>query len=162
LATGWRSVIAWKETSLCQRTPLERRQGRMSDLDDLKKEVFYRLMDLAGKVYVVARNSEDVVIGERGFVGDEKEQGVTLVFNQRMKFIWDDVGIKATLVFGSSAEKCEVPASEMIAIFSPELNVQFVAGPAVPDEKAPEGPVVERVEGEDGKVIKVDFKKKED
>lgn len=131
----------------------------MSDLDELKKQVFEGLMELAGKVYILARSSEDVVIGKRGFVGDEKEQGITLVFNQRMKYIWDDVGIKATLVFGSSAEKCEVPTSQIVAVFSPELGVQFIADPS--GEKDRDGGAAPAALDGDGKVIRVDFKKKD-
>ena len=123
-------------------------------------------MELAGRVFVVARHSDDVSVGRRGFVGDEVENGVTLVFNDRMRFDWDEVGIKATLVFGSSAEKCVVPAKDIVAIFSPDLGVQFMVSPdggkAIKElsEDAPEVKEPHELD-RDGNVIKVDFKKKD-
>ena len=146
----------------------------MNDADLLKREVFNRLMEMSGRVFVLVRHSEKVIIGHRGFTEDEKEKGITLVFNSEMRFIWDDTGISATLSFGSTAEKCVIPTSDIVAIFSPEAGVQMIFDPsrleAVTNDADTgaedegdirhEAPHVE--DGTDDKVIRVDFHKKEE
>lgn len=95
-------------------------------IGDLKRHIFYELLDMAGRVMVLVKYSPDVVIGNRGFVGEEKETGIILVFNPKMKFTWDEFGITATLVFGAAPQKCFIPADSISAVYSPELNAQFV------------------------------------
>jgi hypothetical protein len=97
-------------------------------LNSLKKHIFYEILDMAERVMLLVRYSPEVVIGNRGFVGEEKETGIILVFNPGMKFNWDEYGISAALVFGAAPQKCFIPASSIAAVYSPELNVQFVAG----------------------------------
>lgn len=96
-------------------------------LEELKKQVFYDLLNIAGRVYIAIAYSDDVVIGRRGFLPEEKDKGLILVFNQTMNFNWDDYGISTTLAFGQTPEKCFIPQKSIIAIFSPELNAQFSA-----------------------------------
>ncbi len=142
----------------------------MNDADLFKREVFNRLMDMSGRVFVLVRHSEKVIIGHRGFSEDEKQKGITLVFNPDMHFIWDEAGISATLSFGSTAEKCVIPTSDIVAIFSPEAGVQTLFDPSrlealtngseAEDDIKPESPHVES--GTDDKVIRVDFHKKEE
>lgn len=131
-----------------------------SKLNELKKNIFYEMMNIVGRVFIMVRYSEGVRIGTRGFLPEEKEGGLILVFNSRMNFTWDDSGITATLVFGASPQKCFIPADNIIAVYSPELNSQFLAGPQILKEEAvrrtSEGSAVE---GGD-KVVKVDFKRK--
>ncbi|MFA5353999.1 MAG: ClpXP protease specificity-enhancing factor SspB [Thermodesulfovibrionales bacterium] len=133
-------------------------------LNRLKKHVFTEIMDIAGRVFVLVRYSPAVVIGNRGFTDDEKVNGIILVFNPRMKFIWDEEGLSATLVFGSSPQKCFVPAGEIIAIYSPELGAQFMASPESSDDEEEDEKAGETSEvvssDEEHKVIKVDFSKK--
>lgn len=131
-------------------------------INNLKKHLFYELLDMAGRVMVLVKYSPGVIIGNRGFVGKEKEAGIVLVFTPKMKFTWDDYGIAATLAFGSAPQKCFIPAGSIAAVYSPELNVQFVSsvserqaakGVAVPQKGVDEVP-----EGEvGGNVISVDF-----
>jgi hypothetical protein len=137
-------------------------------MDELKRMVFYGMLDLAGRVFIVTRHSGNVVIGNRGFTEDEKRQGIVLVFNNRMQFSWGDSGISATLVFGASPQKCFIPAEDIIVIYSPELNAQFATGP-VEETKTAGSAKKEKEEGEtpktekasqDSKVVKVDFRKK--
>jgi hypothetical protein len=96
-------------------------------LNNLKKQIFYEFLDMAGRVMVLVKYSPDVVIGNRGFIGEEKESGIILVFNPKMKFTWDEYGISTTLVFGAAAQKCFIPAGSIEAVYSAELNAQFVA-----------------------------------
>jgi len=96
-------------------------------LNNLKKQIFYEFLDMAGRVMVLVKYSPDVVIGNRGFMGEEKESGIILVFNPKMKFTWDEDGISTTLVFGAAPQKCFIPAGSIEAVYSAELNAQFVA-----------------------------------
>jgi hypothetical protein len=130
------------------------------DLTDLKKHVFFELLDLAGRVFILVAYSDNVLIGERGFLPEEKEKGLVLVFNTRMKFEWDRQGISATLGFGARTEKCFIPPESIISVFSPDLNAQFsvspaAQGPAQADQSGKKGPSPSKE-----KVIKVDFGKK--
>ncbi|HMK56037.1 MAG TPA: hypothetical protein VK448_05310 [Dissulfurispiraceae bacterium] len=144
-------------------------------IDNLKRYVFYELLDMAGRVMVLVKYSPDVVIGNRGFIGDEKETGIVLVFNPKMKFNWDEFGITATLVFGAAPQKCFIPADCVAAVYSPEMNMQFVtSGQERPAAKGSVGsveggPRLKSAKGEpDGnsdpdsgkKIISVDFVKK--
>jgi stringent starvation protein B len=125
----------------------------MKTLDELKRDIFYGFLELGGRAYIQVRPSEGVSIGRRGFVGEEQEKGIVLVFNTKMKFGWNVDGLSATLMFGTSPEKCFIPAEDIVAIYSPELGAQFTVSPEdVEGEGGPEEP--------DDNVIQVDFKKK--
>jgi len=136
-------------------------------LNNLKKQIFFEFLDMAGRVMVLVKHSPDVVIGNRGFIGEEKESGIILVFNPKMKFTWDEYGISATLVFGAVPQKCFIPAGSIEAIYSAELNAQFVAavhGRKMANDTA--GSVTENEgpdagtktgTGADKKIISVDF-----
>ena len=130
------------------------------NLDELRKKVFFDMIRLAGRVFVAVGYGDDVVIGKRGFLSQEKEKGIILVFNQKMNFTWDDEGITATLVFGTTPEKCYIPQNRIMTIFSPELNAQFSTFP----QNEAHGQHAEEEDGKksstDEKVIKVDFGKK--
>lgn len=131
-----------------------------ASVDDLKKTVFHDLLDLAGRVFMLVRYSSDVVIGKRGFLPEEKEKGLVLVFNRRMRFEWNEAGISARLVFGSTTEQCFIPSSAVMSVFSPDLGVQFVtANNEPPRTQDEEGEASDRG-GEGGKVVKVDFGKR--
>jgi hypothetical protein len=77
-----------------------------------------------------------------------------------MNFTWDDEGITATLVFGTTSEKCYIPQGRIMTIFSPELNAQFSTFP----QNEPSGQHAGKEDSDrspaDEKVIKVDFGKK--
>ena len=112
---------------------------------------------MAGRVFVVARYSEDVIIGNRGFTQDEKKNGIVLVFNKSMNFTWDEFGIASTLVFGTSPQKCFVPSDDIVAIYSPELQSQFITALKTGEELSGSK---EADETTGPNVVKVDFKKK--
>lgn len=132
----------------------------MPKINDLKKTVFYEMLNMAGRVFILVRYSDNVIIGDRGFTHDEKGNGIVLVFNQEMNFSWNETGITASLVFGSSPQKCFIPAEDIMMIYSPELNSQFVTA----SKPLGEGRLDEN-EGEslakDGeKIVRIDFSKK--
>lgn len=121
------------------------------------------MLDLAGRVFIVARYSENVVIGNRGFTDDERKNGIVLVFNTSMNFTWDDSGIFSTLVFGTSPQKCFIPTDDIVAIYSPELNSQLITAlppPAETSEEQHRTEVALQQEEAGSKVVKVDFTKK--
>jgi len=139
----------------------------MTSRDEIKREVFHRLLELAGRVYVVVQHSDHVVVGRRGFTEEERQNGLVLVFNRNMRFTWDTDGIHASLVFAGVAEKCYIPAHDIVAIYSPDAKVQLTVDPSYAEEKVPETAgavptgqhdhhVFAHTEG-DGKVIRVDF-----
>ena len=131
-------------------------------IHDLKKVIFDHLLDMAGRVFIVARYSDRVVVGTRGFTQEEMKNGIVLVFNPRMTYSWDDGGISATLVFGTSPQRCYVPSEDIVAIYSPELQAQFVIAPS-PAEGSPEGetPTEKNQQpSSDSKIVRVDFQKR--
>ncbi len=141
-------------------------------VNTLKRYIFYEFLNLIGRVYILVRHSDNVVLGDRGFLDDEKEKGLILVFNTRIPLTWDEYGITATLVFGTSPQRCFIPADDVVAVYSPELNAQFItspfqeytrqsvkrAGAGVPDEGSPDRPGSKALH--QSKVVSVDFKKK--
>ncbi|MFN3395167.1 MAG: hypothetical protein ACK4Z9_00025 [Thermodesulfovibrionales bacterium] len=136
------------------------------EINELKKKVFYEMLNLGGRVFILVRYSDNVMIGKRGFTEEEKKNGIILVFNQRMNFSWDDSGISATLVFGTTPERCFIPSDDIIFVFSPELRSQFIVSPETTEEgKIEEGSksASEDKGGEsikEEKVVKVDFSRK--
>ncbi|VAX27584.1 hypothetical protein MNBD_NITROSPIRAE03-1693 [hydrothermal vent metagenome] len=136
---------------------MEKREETDIRLNELKRHIFHELLDLAGRVFVVVRNAENVFIGNRGFLPEEEEKGLILVFNRGMKFTWDDHGIDARLVFGTTPQRCIVPAEHIMGVYCPELNTQFLSL----TDTGPE-PAIESTAGEEkpSKVVKVDFRKK--
>src|SRR5208337_1087471 len=100
-----------------------------ASLNSLKKHVFYELLQIGGRVFILVRYSEHVVLGNRGLTEAERENGIVLAFNPGMSFQWDDYGLTATLVFGSSPQKCFIPVDDIAAVYSSELNVQFIVLP---------------------------------
>lgn len=132
-------------------------------LEELKKQVFYDMLNIAGRVFIAVRYDRDVIIGRRGFLPEEREKGLVLVFNQKMQFTWDDTGIITTLAFGTTPEKCFIPQESIITIFSPELNAQFSAlsteGEAL-KEPQKKMKIAEKKTTSDKKIINVDFGKK--
>jgi hypothetical protein len=138
----------------------------MPELNELKRDVFFKLLGMAGRVFMLVRHSPSVIIGRRGFMEEEKQNGIMLVFNEKMNFVWDSLGIQATLAFGTNSEKCFIPPEDIVALYSPEMKVQLVVMPEDMMDEAPdaEGPLEDEFEeavesSSDSKVIRVDFKK---
>ncbi len=140
----------------------------ISDLNELKKKIFFDMLDLIGRVFILAHFSPEVVIGSRGFLPEEKEKGIVLVFNRRMNFDWGREGISAKLVFGSDTHECFIPHDAIVSVFSPELSAQFsispsAASPAEEEDRSKKrlpGPGEKTVKSSADKVVRVDFNKK--
>jgi hypothetical protein len=132
------------------------------NLQELKKQIFFEMLDLAGRVFILVRHSDNVVIGKRGFLPEEKEKGLVLVFNKEMNFQWDQSGISAKLVFGATAEHCFIPDDDILSVFSPELLAHFTVSP---DERHSSDTTLSRTaepqrKSSGEKVVQVDFKRK--
>jgi hypothetical protein len=132
------------------------------NLQELKKQVFFEMLDLAGRVFVLVRHSDNVVIGRRGFLPEEKEKGLVLVFNKEMNFQWEQSGISAKLVFGATPERCFIPNDDILSVFSPELLAHFTVST---DEKHGSETTSCRTaepqrKSSAVKVVQVDFKRK--
>lgn len=131
-----------------------------TELNRLKREVFYSLLNTVGRVFIIVQYSEDVIIGKRGFLDEEKENGLVLVFNNRMNFRWEDWGIDAKLVFGTRAEHCMIPVENIIGVYSPEAEAQFLCTYTFEKKREKPTPVLPKENQKDDKVVKVDFGKK--
>ena len=134
-----------------------------NEIGELKRENFFRILDMAGRVFIVIRYSGHATIGKRGFAPEERDSGLTLVFNSKMNFVWDEDGIDATLAFQAKPEKCFIPHEDIISIYSPELKVQFFADQIEGDDEdeAEEAFVKDKIEQQDDNVIRVNFKKED-
>ncbi len=145
--------------------------------NELKKDVFNDLLELLGRVFIVVGYAPDVVIGRRGFLPEEKERGIILVFNSSMDVAWHGDVLSARLVFGETPEDCLIPAERIVAIYNPDHNVQFIAAPesagaGVPEEtgemtgeRAPaeeaDAPETPDASGPDAsRVVEIDFSKR--
>ena len=134
-----------------------------TNIGDLKKHIFFEMLNMAGRVFILVKHTSDVVIGKRGFLPEEMEKGLVLVFNTMMNFQWDETGISAKLVFGSTTEQCFIPHEAVLSIFSPELSAQFSIMPRENEASAPAEKREEELgsrKPERGKVVQVDFNKK--
>ncbi|MBF0606990.1 MAG: hypothetical protein SFH39_09435 [Candidatus Magnetobacterium sp. LHC-1] len=134
-------------------------------LNDLKMSIFYDIMEIVGRVFIIVRYSEDVLIGNRGFIDNERQDGITLVFNTRMNFTWQDDILEAKLVFGATAQQCVIPVQHIIAIYSPELQSQFVTSYVQPEGELKKPGVVETSPGKASEsagdnIVEVDFSRK--
>lgn len=127
-------------------------------LNDLKRHTFFEILELAGRVFIIVDYDESVLIGKRGFLPEEKERGLVLVFNSKMKFSWNDDGISATLVFGNSAEKCYIPVNAIAGVFSPDLRIQLAVPAFKTIKKALEDSLIPSQNGEHEDKI-IDLKK---
>ena len=138
-------------------------------LNALKRHVFFELLDTVGRAFLVVRYSDQVRIGKRGFLPEEKEHGLVLVINQKMNFVWEEGTIQCRLVFGQTPEDCFIPEEFVVGINSPEAQTQFLclAEPSVPTPVRKESPVQKpsraakkKLKPGTGKVVTVDFTKK--
>ncbi len=141
----------------------------VSSLNELKKRIFFDMLDLVGRVFILVSYSPGVIIGKRGFLPEEKEKGIVLVFNRRMNFDWGVDGISAKLVFGAVTHQCFIPVKSIVSVFSPELSAHFsvsaASSPAGEEEEAlPEKlasePADKQAKSAGDNVVRIDFNKK--
>ncbi len=136
----------------------------VSSLNELKKRIFFDMLDLVGRVFILVNYSPGVIIGKRGFLPEEKEKGIVLVFNRRMNFDWGADGISAKLVFGAVTHHCFIPLKSIVSIFSPELSAHFSVSSSSGDEVMPEKPkskpAGKQTKSAADNIVRIDFNKK--
>ena len=88
------------------------------------------MMNDYGRVFVVIKQSERTMIGNRGFTDEEKENGLVLAFNSKnyKTLQWtEDGSIVTTLGFGSNnkVENCFLHSDDIISVYSPDAKIKF-------------------------------------
>ena len=88
------------------------------------------MMNDYGRVFVVIKQSERTMIGNRGFTDEEKENGLVLAFNSKnyKTLQWtEDGSIVTTLGFGSNnkIENCFLHCDDIISVYSPDAKIKF-------------------------------------
>ncbi len=135
----------------------EHKEYMRKKFNELKRHVFFEILDIVGRVFLLIAYDEGVIIGKRGFLPEEKERGLILVFNKQMKFNWEDEALLAKLVFGSTPENCFIPLDAIVGVFSPDLGIQLTmpfVKPRDKEELKPQSEILER-EDVDGKIIDI-------
>ncbi|MBF0345811.1 MAG: hypothetical protein HQL06_16480 [Nitrospirae bacterium] len=135
----------------------------VKQMNELKSKIFYDILNMVGRVFVIVKYSDNVQVGNRGFTKEEKEDGLTLVFNSSMNFVWQDDILEAKLVFGTTSQRCVIPVQYIVAIYSPELQTQFVTTyKPLEDVVTPqvEETTEDVVQGVEDNIVKVDFTRK--
>ncbi|MEK7712612.1 MAG: hypothetical protein AAB175_00260 [Nitrospirota bacterium] len=94
------------------------------------QNLFYDMMNDYGRVFVVIKQSERTMIGNRGFTDEEKENGLVLAFNSKnyKTLQWtEDGSIVTTLGFGSNnkVENCFLHSDDIISVYSPDAKIKF-------------------------------------
>jgi hypothetical protein len=107
------------------------------------QKLFYDLWNDFGSVYLVVNHSDRTRIGKRGFTGEEKKQGLILVFNNKTnnKLEWDEEGnLSCVLAFGPRREDVHIHHEDLRGGYSPDAGVQFLRGDMDDDHAAPTEP----------------------
>jgi len=94
------------------------------------QNLFYDLLNDYGRVFIMVKYSERTIIGNRGFTDEEKEKGLTLVFNNKnhKNLQWtEDGGIVAALGFSANnrIENCFIHNEDIVSVSSPDAKVKF-------------------------------------
>ncbi|MDI6745156.1 MAG: hypothetical protein QMD07_07250 [Thermodesulfovibrionales bacterium] len=94
------------------------------------QNLFYDMMNDYGRVFVVIKQSERTLIGNRGFTDQEKENGLVLAFNSKnyKTLQWtEDGSIVTTLGFGANnkIENCFLHSDDIISVYSPDAKIKF-------------------------------------
>jgi stringent starvation protein B len=133
-------------------------------MKNFKKNIIMEVFKHYEKVYMHVAPLPEVVIGERGFVEKEKEEGIILVFGKESykDFEWDDDKVYVSMRFSGKWENLEIPIIAIQAIFNNPLKPDFIFNFRVflPDENINEKKKKEKVKKE-GNVISINFAKKE-
>jgi hypothetical protein len=93
------------------------------------QRLFYDIWNDFGSVYLHVKHSNRTSIGKRGFIEEEKKQGLILVFNSKTNntLDWDAEGnLTCVLAFGARKEDIYVHHDDLLGVFSPEAGVQFL------------------------------------
>lgn len=94
------------------------------------QNLFYDILNEYGRVFVVIKHSERTVIGSRGFIDEEKKNGLALAFNNKnyKTLQWtEDGSIIAALGFGAvnKIENCFLHCDDIVSVYSPDAKIKL-------------------------------------
>jgi hypothetical protein len=127
-----------------------------------KKEILDIVFNNYNKFYIHVAPLSDVVIGKRGFLDQEKDHGIVLVFgNESYKnFEWDENNIYVSMKFSGVWEELIIPFGAIQAVFDNPVNPNFIFNFKVSEEiNNQEDKKVTKIIKKDN-VISLDFRKK--
>jgi len=141
-------------------------------MSKFKKQVLELLFDFYDKFYMHVVPAGDIHIGERGFLGNENEHGLVLVFSASSykNLRWDENALYANMRFSGKWESLVIPFQSVVTVFDDPGKPDFVFKFAVETEKEPSSKNKEkeksadksRVKSSNGKIVKVDFSRRDD
>jgi len=141
-------------------------------MSKFKKQILELLFDFYDKFYMHVVPAGDIRIGERGFIGNESEHGLVLVFSASSykNLRWDENSLYADMRFSGKWESLAIPFQSIVTVFDDPGKPEFVFKFSVYIEKEPTGKNDEkeqsaeksRVKSSTGKVVKVDFSRRND
>jgi len=141
-------------------------------MSKFKKQILELLFDFYDKFYMHVVPAGDIRIGERGFIGNESEHGLVLVFSASSykNLRWDENSLYADMRFSGKWESLAIPFQSIVTVFDDPGKPEFVFKFSVYIEKEPTGKNDEkeqsaeksRVKSSNGKVVKVDFSRRND
>jgi hypothetical protein len=141
-----------------------------------KKSILNLLFDYYDKFYIHVAPLKSVVIGKRGLVGEEQENGLVLVFgaNSYKALKWDDEYMYVDMRFSGKWETVQVPFDAIVAAFDEPSQPSFIMRFTVaPDEVDVASEETKKTKKESSKssgrlastrdnVVKIDFSKKDE
>ncbi|UOD34676.1 hypothetical protein DSN97_11105 [Deferribacteraceae bacterium V6Fe1] len=134
-----------------------------------KLNILKEVLTSVEKVYLHIMAHPDLFIGKRGLIGKENEEGIVLVFgHQSYKNLeYEDNFIYVDMRFSGKWESLAIPVSAVTTVFdSPvaptfvfNFNVPNIEGKNTKTQKGTLNNKKEKQQNQNGKVIKIDFKK---
>jgi hypothetical protein len=127
-----------------------------------KKDILDIVFNYHEKFYIHVAPLPDVVIGKRGFVDQEQEHGIVLVFgNESYKnFEWDEKNIYVSMKFSGVWEDLIIPIGAIQAVFDNPVNPNFIFNFKISEEiETQKKTKVTKIIKKDN-VISLDFGKK--
>lgn len=128
---------------------------------NFRKQIISTILDTGDKFYMHIAPLEDVHIGKRGLIDQEKDQGIMLVFgNESFKdFEWDELYIYLSMRFSGSWEHLMIPINAIQTVFDDPVNPKYIFNFKVIDTaevEQPDEPQKQQPKKE-GNVISLDF-----
>lgn len=93
-----------------------------------QQTIFKTILDNYEKFYVHLMPHTNLIIGSRGLIGDEKQNGIVLVFSSYSydKLNIDDNSIAVNMKFAGSWESLYIPVECISAIFNDPMKPEFM------------------------------------
>lgn len=134
---------------------------------EFKYNIILEILKKYPKIYIHVMPHENLIIGNRGLVGDENQHGILLVFG---RFSYKNLGFSddnlfVDMKFSGIWEDLSIPLESIYAIFDSTTDPEFIFNFKIESINSKSSsdkkkkPVKKGVVKDDGKIIKVDFKK---